>query len=88
MIIARRIIKIPTEALARREVEVMTLTAIGNTRGEISEALSLSKETVKDYIARSCRKLHAVNKTHAVALAVTLGLITPFKRRSPKQAAK
>jgi LuxR family transcriptional regulator, quorum-sensing system regulator BjaR1 len=88
MILAKRFIKMPTENLARREIEVMTLTAIGKTRPEISQVLHLSKETVKDYIARSCRKLHAVNKTHAVALAVTLGLITPFKRRTPKDTAK
>lgn len=86
MIPARRIIDMPTEKLARREIEVMTLTAVGKTRPEISQILCLSKETVKDYIVRSCRKLHAVNKTHAVALAVTLGLITPFIRRTSKDA--
>lgn len=70
----------PTAKLTRREHEVMTLTAIGKTRNEISRSLSISEETVKDYIVRACRKLRAVNKTHAVALAVTLGLITPYER--------
>lgn len=78
----------PAAKLTRREIEVMTLTAMGKTRGEISQSSSISKETVKDYAVRACRKLHAVNKTHAVALAVTLGLITPFKRRNLKDAAK
>ena len=88
MIFTKRAIKMPTEELARREIEVMTLTAIGKTRGEISQTLHLSKETVKDYIHRACSKLHAVNKTHAVALALTLGLITPFKWRTPRDMAK
>jgi len=81
-------VKTPTEKLTPREIEVMTLTAKGKTRGEISRILSLSEETVKDYIARACRKLDAVNKTHAVALAVMLGLITPCGQRTPANATK
>lgn len=77
-------IKMPTEKLTRREVEVMTLTAIGKTRSEIAQILSLSEETVKDYVIRACRKLHAVNKTHAAVLAVTLGLVVPYSKRTRK----
>jgi DNA-binding CsgD family transcriptional regulator len=77
-----------TEKLTRREIEVMTLTAIGKKRNDISQSLSISEGTVKDYIARACHKLHAVNKTHAVALAVAMGLITPFARKNQKDAAK
>lgn len=80
--------KTPTEKLTRREIEVMTLTALGKTRSAISQTLSISEETVKDYIVRACRKLNATNKTHAVALAVTLRLITPCKQRSHKDATK
>jgi DNA-binding CsgD family transcriptional regulator len=85
---AKGSIKMPTETLTKREIEVMTLTATGKTRNEISQILSLSEETVKDYIVRACRKLNAVNKTHAAVLAVILGLITPYETRSPKKAGK
>ena len=85
---AKSTTKMPTKRLTQREIEVITLTAVGKTRGEISQRLSISEETVKDYIFRACRKLHAVNKTHSVALAVTLGLITPFGRRNPRGATK
>jgi len=70
---------IPTERLTPREIEVITLTARGKRRGEISAALSLSEETVKGYIERVCRKLNASNKTHASIIAFTLGLIRPYQ---------
>jgi LuxR family transcriptional regulator, quorum-sensing system regulator BjaR1 len=72
-------IKPPTEKLTGREVEVMTLTAYGKMRSEISDILLISEETVKAYMIRACRKLNAVNKTHAITIAITLGLITPYK---------
>lgn len=67
------------ETLTPREVEVMTWTAHGKTRVEISIILSISEETVKDYIENACRKLNAVNKTQAVSKAISFGLINPFQ---------
>lgn len=84
----KNIIKPPAKKVTRREIEVLTLTATGKTRGEISQILSISEETVKDYVVRACRKLYAINKTHAVALAMTLGIITPFERTNQKTARK
>ncbi|MCP3385974.1 helix-turn-helix transcriptional regulator [Bradyrhizobium sp. CCGUVB4N] len=75
------ILKRPTKKLAPRESDILTLLAYGNTRDAISNILSLSEETVKDYIARACRKLGAVNKTNAIAIAIAFGLITPRKER-------
>lgn len=75
----------PIETLSDREVEVLTFTANGATRREIAKLLSLSGETVKDYLDRACKKLRAVNKTHAVALAVHLGIITPFGKKPPQR---
>jgi DNA-binding CsgD family transcriptional regulator len=77
---ARVGLKIPTETLTRREIEVMTLTALGDTRSEVSEALSVSEETIKAHVENACRKLHAANKTHAITIAMTLGLIEPYPR--------
>jgi DNA-binding CsgD family transcriptional regulator len=64
-------------ALAPREIEVITWTARGKTRWEISQILSISEETVKDYLENACKKLGATNKTHATALALVHGLIRP-----------
>lgn len=81
-------IKLPTKRLSRRELEVLTLLATGYRPYQIPRVLSIRLETVKDYIKRACRKLQAADKTHAVALAVALGLVTPFGRGIPKDAAK
>ncbi|MFY9288603.1 MAG: helix-turn-helix transcriptional regulator [Alphaproteobacteria bacterium] len=72
-------IKAPTTKLTGREAEILALTAHGKTRGEISTILSIKEETVKAYIERGRIKLNAANKTHAVAIAITLNLIVPFK---------
>jgi LuxR family quorum sensing-dependent transcriptional regulator len=84
----KSIVRMPARKLTRRELEVLTLTATGKTRDEISQCLSLSEETVKDYIESACRKLHAVSKTHAAVLAVVLGLIAPYELDQPKRARK
>ena len=78
MIFCKHAIKMPSEKLTPREIEVMTLTAYGKTRCEISQILTLSEETVKDYVVRACRKLNAANKTHAITIALILGLIAPY----------
>ena len=67
--------RIPVKKLTARELEVITHTAYGKNRGDIAQTLHLSEETVKVYVERICRKLHATNKTHAAILAFSLGLI-------------
>ncbi|MEJ0061670.1 MAG: helix-turn-helix transcriptional regulator [Alphaproteobacteria bacterium] len=66
---------IPNKKLAPREIEVMTLTARGKTTTEIAMLLSIAEDTVKTHIKRSCQKLNAANKTHAVALVMARGII-------------
>lgn len=63
--------------LTPREIEIMTWTAHGKTRWEISKVLTISEETVKVHIENVCRKLNASNKTHATAVALIHGLIAP-----------
>jgi len=67
----------PSIKLTPREIEVMTWTARGKTRWEISTLLSISEETVKAHLEHACRKLGVSNKTHATALAIIHGLIAP-----------
>ncbi|MFA4993973.1 MAG: helix-turn-helix transcriptional regulator [Bdellovibrionales bacterium] len=66
------------EPLTAREAEILTWTARGKTRKEISDIVCLSEETVKDYHRKISNKLNAVNKANAVSIACTLGLISPY----------
>lgn len=68
----------PIEPLTAREAEILTWTARGKTRKEIADLVCLSEETVKDYHRKISSKLNAVNKAHAVSIACTLGLISPY----------
>ncbi len=66
-----------TLLLTAREIEILTWMARGKTAWEVGEILSISQETVKKHVERSCIRLHATNKTHAVAKALINGLIVP-----------
>jgi DNA-binding CsgD family transcriptional regulator len=63
--------------LSPRELEILTWTARGKTRWEISSILSISDDTVKRHLDHSCQKLNVCNKTHAVAIALQHALIWP-----------
>ena|SRR6185437_5008955 len=65
----------PQVCLSSREQEILTWMARGKTRKEVAIILSLADETVKDYLARAKQKLRAHNSPHAVAIALTHGLI-------------
>ena len=65
----------PSLSLSPRELEVLTWTALGNTAAEISEKLTISAHTVKDYIDNAKVKLGVRDKTHAAAIAISEGLI-------------
>jgi len=67
----------PNLKLSPREVEILTWTAQGKTRWEISSILSISEDTVKDHLDHCCKKLNVSNKTHAVAVAMIHALIWP-----------
>lgn len=67
----------PIPRLSPREIEVLTWSANGKTIVEIAAILSISKATCADYVKSACRKLHASNKAHAIAVALMHGLITP-----------
>lgn len=70
---ARRPAERPT--LSRRERECLQWTAAGKTTWEISAILRISQNTIDGYIASATRKLGAVNRTQAVAVALRRRLI-------------
>jgi len=69
--------EIPT--LSNRERQVLYWSAHGKTVWEIGCILDLSPATVGFYMRRICAKLGAVNKSHAVALAIGQRLVDPFE---------
>ncbi len=64
-----------SRALSPREVDAMTLLAMGHSRAQAAETLSISEHTVRVYIESARFKLGALNTTHAVARAMSRGLI-------------
>lgn len=64
-----------SRALSPREVDAMTLLAIGYSRAQTAQALSISEHTLRVYIESARFKLGALNTTHAVARAMSRGLI-------------
>lgn len=64
-----------TPAVTRRELDCLRLTANGYTSEEIAVVLNLSVHTTNQYLTKVALKLNAVNRMHAVAKALRLGLI-------------
>ena len=63
--------------LSDRERTVLTLVARGKTNWEIGTILSISEYSVRDYLKALSQKLETSNRTHSVARAMQLGLISP-----------
>ncbi|MBK0328644.1 LuxR family transcriptional regulator [Rhodobacteraceae bacterium F11138] len=64
-----------SRALSPREVDAMTLLAMGYSRAQVADSLSISEHTLRVYIESARFKLGALNTTHAVARAMSRGLI-------------
>ena len=65
----------PLQKLSPREVDTLTLLANGLSRAQVSERLKISENTLRVYIESARFKLGANNTVHAVANAVSRGLI-------------
>jgi LuxR family maltose regulon positive regulatory protein len=63
------------EPLSARELEVLSLLALGKTNQEIARQLIVAAGTVKAHTASIYRKLDAANRTEAVARARHLGIL-------------
>ena len=61
--------------LSPREVDAMTLLALGYSRAQVAHSLSISEHTWRVYIESARFKLGALNTTHAIATAMSRGLI-------------
>lgn len=63
------------EWLSARERQCMSWAARGKTAAEIGQLLHLSEHTATFHIQRATSKLGASNRSHAVAIAMALGLL-------------
>lgn len=65
----------PAATLSAREQEVLIWIREGKSSWEISMILGISERTVKFHIAAILNKLGAANRAHAVAIALSFGII-------------
>lgn len=62
-------------SISKRELECLKLAANGYTSEEIARLLKLSVHTANQYLTSTTQKLDAVNRMHAIAKALRMGLI-------------
>jgi DNA-binding NarL/FixJ family response regulator len=63
--------------LTRRETQILTYVAEGNSNKEIARILTISEQTIKNHVSAILRKLNANDRAHAVTLALQSGWISP-----------
>jgi DNA-binding NarL/FixJ family response regulator len=64
--------------LSERECEILQRIANGHTDREIANELSLAHQTVKNTLSSLFQRIGVSNRSHAVAWAISRGLINPF----------
>jgi DNA-binding NarL/FixJ family response regulator len=74
--IAQRLFETMTrEELSQRELEVLTLVAMGLTNKDIAERLFISDKTARNHVVSCLEKLSAKDRTEAATIAIRRGLI-------------
>ncbi len=68
---------LPAVRLSRREEECLNWAARGKTAEEIGNVMNLGLTTVKAHLDTARHKLHCMNLTQAIAVAVATGVISP-----------
>lgn len=63
------------QTLTSREIDVLKLVAGGNSNKLIAKALTISEETVKTHVKKIMGKLAARDRTHAVTLSLSRGIL-------------
>lgn len=64
------------ESLTPREIEVLRLVARGNRNKQVAAQLSIADETVRMHMKNILGKLSANDRTHAVTIALSRGILT------------
>jgi LuxR family transcriptional regulator, quorum-sensing system regulator ExpR len=68
------------DVLSPKEKDVLHLVRHGKSTAEIATIMDISPRTVKFHVGNIMEKLNAVNRTHAVVLALERKLIYEEKR--------
>jgi DNA-binding CsgD family transcriptional regulator len=68
--------------LTDREIDCLRWAALGKTDKEIARLIDRSTDTVRFHMKSIMRKLGTSNRTHAVALSVHAGLVSPVADES------
>jgi DNA-binding NarL/FixJ family response regulator len=63
------------DRLSDREIQVLRLVAVGSANKRIAQHLSISEETAKGHLKSILGKLGARDRTHAVTMGLTRGII-------------
>jgi DNA-binding CsgD family transcriptional regulator len=66
---------IATPGLTSRELEILPLLARGYTNREIASVMRVTPGTARNTVARLLSKLGARDRTHAVVIALSMGLL-------------
>jgi DNA-binding CsgD family transcriptional regulator len=61
--------------LSKRKLQILALLAIGKSSKEVGSILFISTDTVRTHRTHILKALGALNITHAVYIAIRLGLI-------------
>ena len=83
----------PAQRLTPREREVLQQAALGKSNRQIGEGLQIAEQTVKNHLSSAMRKLAIRDRTSAVVVALSQGLISipiqaaPDSEPSATQAA-
>ncbi|MCE8042475.1 helix-turn-helix transcriptional regulator [Halomonas daqingensis] len=65
-------------SLTKRQQQVVSLLAQGNTAEQCGEAMHRSVATVRRHVILACERVGARNAAHLVALALSKGWIPPL----------
>jgi len=74
--------------LTRREMQILTQIAEGNSNKQIASILGVTEQTVKNHVTAILSKLNANHRAHAVSLAMRNGLISTQFNTSGSQTEK
>lgn len=66
-----------SRSLSRPEVQALTLMANGTSQQAAAQAMDISQRTYRRLLADAATKLSANGSTHALCLAISVGLIVP-----------
>ena len=61
--------------LSKRELQILMQMALWKSNKEIGQVLYISEHTVKNHVKSVLRKLSAIGRTEAIAIATERGLI-------------